>query len=107
MVKSLSAVARPREVPRKAVPAAQRVVLEVQRVVQALAKEALELERVVQALEREVLELERAEQQGEKVVQEQEQKQLVSQLLRMSRLCKAWASRDSPRPDHKHVHDQL
>lgn len=28
-------------------------------------------------------------------------------LHRMSRLCKAWASRDSPRPDHKHAHNPL
>ncbi|KAJ0125273.1 hypothetical protein J7T55_006618 [Diaporthe amygdali] len=103
MEKFLS-VARPREEP----PPAAKVVQQVQRVVQALAKEALELERVVQELAREELELARAvlAQQEEKEVLPPEEKPPLP-LLRISRLCKAWASRDSPSLDHKHGFDRL
>ncbi|KAL1876945.1 hypothetical protein Daus18300_002552 [Diaporthe australafricana] len=99
----------PREVPLRAVPlGAQRVVREVQKVALALAREALELERVVQELAREELELERAVQGRE---QEREvlllEEKLPLPLLRISRLCKAWASRDSPRLDHKLTHKKL
>ncbi|KAG6360438.1 hypothetical protein INS49_011498 [Diaporthe citri] len=97
---------KPREEPPRAVlPAAKAVlpaakaVLEVRKVVLALAKEALELEKVVRELEREELELERE--------QQAEQRQAAFRLLKTFRLCKEWASSDSPKLDHKHVQDQL